>query len=316
MASTGVLSELPDRPRPRALGLVAAAAVAVALIGPSPAGAASTTVANTDSIAIPDSGVVSPYPSTVDVTADPGSIVTDVDVTLSGLSHTFPADVNVLLVGPGGETVFLMSDVGCGTDAVDATITFDQAAAGQLTEPVVSGTFQPTDLADGCFSDTDSMTGPAPAGPYGTTLDVFNGTDPNGTWELYILDDAGVDTGTLAGGWSLTVETAAAPAITSAATASATVGTAFTHTFTATGDPAPSFTFDESDLPPGLSIAGDTLSGTPTAPGTYVIVATAANGVSPDAVQTFTVTVAAQATTTTTPPPPVPPVVAEPTFTG
>jgi subtilisin-like proprotein convertase family protein len=29
---------------------------------------------------------------------------------------------------------------------------------------------------------------------------VFNGTNPNGTWSLYINDDAGGDTGSVTGG--------------------------------------------------------------------------------------------------------------------
>ena len=54
---------------------------------------------------------------------------------------------------------------------------------------------------------------PAPSGPYGTpaprgtsTLgDEFNGTNPNGTWSLYVVTDgAGDGAGSIAGGWSLT----------------------------------------------------------------------------------------------------------------
>ena len=38
-------------------------------------------------------------------------------------------------------------------------------------------------------------------------MSVFNGSDPNGIWTLYILDDAAGDTGILAGGWSLQIRT-------------------------------------------------------------------------------------------------------------
>jgi hypothetical protein len=50
---------------------------------------------------------------------------------------------------------------------------------------------------------------PAPASPYGTNLNVFNSTQPNGTWNLYIYDDTGSDVGTLAS-WSLILETVTA----------------------------------------------------------------------------------------------------------
>ena len=44
---------------------------------------------------------------------------------------------------------------------------------------------------------------PAPLGPYSTNLSTFYASDPNGTWSLYVVDDALVDTGVIAGGWSL-----------------------------------------------------------------------------------------------------------------
>ena len=44
---------------------------------------------------------------------------------------------------------------------------------------------------------------PRPRGPYATDLSGFTGTDPNGTWSLYIVDDAQMDTGSVSGGWSL-----------------------------------------------------------------------------------------------------------------
>ena len=42
---------------------------------------------------------------------------------------------------------------------------------------------------------------PAPSGAtYNTPLSVFNGANPNGTWNLYIRDDAAIDTGSISGG--------------------------------------------------------------------------------------------------------------------
>jgi uncharacterized repeat protein (TIGR01451 family) len=43
----------------------------------------------------------------------------------------------------------------------------------------------------------------APPAPYGSTLSALNGGNPNGTWELFVQDDALLDTGTNYNGWYL-----------------------------------------------------------------------------------------------------------------
>ena len=50
------------------------------------------------------------------------------------------------------------------------------------------------------------MLAPAPVGPYATALSVFNGTNPNGTWSLYVADDTAQDAGKVEG-WSLQILT-------------------------------------------------------------------------------------------------------------
>lgn len=66
----------------------------------------------------------------------------------------------------------------------------------------------------------DNFPSPAPAivsprdfaAPYGsaTLANVFNGTNPNGTWSLYVTDDKLGEVGTIAGGWSVTITTVSA----------------------------------------------------------------------------------------------------------
>jgi hypothetical protein len=101
-----------------------------------PAGAPGTTT-----------GPASPYPSTVNV-AFLGGTVTKLTVTLNNLSHTFPGDLDILLVGPGGQSVILMSDTGGGLDIVNVNLTFDDAAANSLPDStqIISGFFKPTRL--------------------------------------------------------------------------------------------------------------------------------------------------------------------------
>lgn len=162
---------------------------------------------NAAPITIPASGTkgaATPYPSAISVTGVTGTVA-KVTVTLAGLSHTYPDDLDVLLVGPGGQTVMLMSDVGGSTGIVGVTLTFDDSASGSLPDSgaIASGTCKPTNID----TTTDNFPFPAPAGPFGSTLAMFNGLNPNGTWSLYILDDDSRDTGSLAQGWRLSITT-------------------------------------------------------------------------------------------------------------
>jgi subtilisin-like proprotein convertase family protein len=155
---------------------------------------------NLTTTTIPDSGPANPYPSQINVTGLTGNIK-KVRVVIA-LSHTFPDDVDILLVGPGGQNAIIMSDVGGSTDVGDAVLTFDDSAATDLPDngPLVTGTFRPTNYGTG-----DTFPAPAPA-PAGTSpLSVFNGTDPNGTWRLYVVDDNGQDMGQIFG-WVLSFD--------------------------------------------------------------------------------------------------------------
>lgn len=177
-----------------------------------------TTLSNPTAIAIPGAGTgaatgapANPYPSNIIVGSLTGT-VTNVRVTLKNFSHTFPSDVDILLVGPGGQKFTIVSDVIGGTDAVNVTWVLDDAGAAIIPAAgtPVSGTFRPTNIGTG-----DVFPAPAPAAPYqfpatagtATFASVFNGTNPNGTWSLYAVDDAGIDTGAITGGWDLTLTT-------------------------------------------------------------------------------------------------------------
>jgi len=178
-------------------------------------------------------GVANPYPSPITVGGLTGT-VSSVRVTLFGLTHTFPADIDLLLVGPSGQNVVLLADVGAGTDITNVNLVFDQAAAGLVPTPIVAGTYRPTNL--GAFEGT----APAPAGPYGSSLAIFNGTSPNGTWNLFAFDDASGDKGQM-GSWSLDITTNG-PTLASFAPATGAPGTTVVLTGTnLTGATAVSF---------------------------------------------------------------------------
>jgi subtilisin-like proprotein convertase family protein len=148
-----------------------------------------------------------PYPSTIGVQGADGAI-TDVNVNLN-ITHSFPDDLDILLVSPSGDSEILMSDA-CGTaDLVGTSITLDNAAGSALSDsgPCSNGTFQPTNIGTG-----DVWPAPAPASPETTQLGNFNNETPNGVWSLYVLDDADEDGGTI-NSWSLTITTNTAEVI-------------------------------------------------------------------------------------------------------
>ncbi len=163
--------------------------------------------ANSDPITIVDNNTARPYPSTITVAGVHGT-VTKATVTLIGLSHPFPDDIQMMLAGPGGtKSVVLMANVGGGgANQVlsNVRLTFDDAAAASIPDAsaIVSGSYKPTQFPPVSFP------APAPSAP-GGTLSVFNGQAPNGTWSLYVLDDTAPDAGSISGGWLLSLETTA-----------------------------------------------------------------------------------------------------------
>ena len=164
---------------------------------------ATNSVANSGVITISPGGPAAPYPSTIDVSGLSG-VVGKATVTLSNFNHSFPNDVEILLVGPSGAKTILMSGAGGEYSTRNATLTFDDAAGSTLpaAAQILTGTYKPTEN-----SLIAPFASPAPAGPYVASLATFNGTVPNGTWALYVFDNSSADSGGIPGGWSLNLAT-------------------------------------------------------------------------------------------------------------
>jgi len=140
-----------------------------------------------------------------------------------------------------------------------------------------------TDNGDGTATLAGTPAG-GTAGAHVITIGAANGTLPNASQ-------------------SFTINVNQAPAITSAASATFTVGTAGNFAVTGTGFPAPTFSVTAGTLPSGVTLASNgTLSGTPAAGtgGTHAVTITGSNGTAPDATQAFTLTVDEAPTITST----------------
>lgn len=162
------------------------------------------TFASTELMTVPGSGTssgpASPYPSTILVSGLKNGRSQKVTVTLKGLSHTFPTDLDVLVVAPNGRAVVVMSDLGGGGTATGATLVFDDQAPGPPPLTLVTGVYLPTNVG----SQVDAFPLPAPIDAIGASLADLIGGNPNGHWHLYVVDDTSPDGGTI-GGWSLTI---------------------------------------------------------------------------------------------------------------
>lgn len=196
----------------------------------SPANPSSTVGTNAvftgPGLTINDGAAANPYPSPVTVSGLANIPATGNNVTLTINNFTRPGgrtdDIDMLLVGPTGASLIFWSDVGGNaTTAISITVTLSDAGTSFLPDAgtLTSGTFKPTNES----TAQDAFAG-APAGPYGnpggTTVGTgaatfatqFNGTNPNGVWSLYVVDDVQTgETGGSISSWNLSIN--APPAV-------------------------------------------------------------------------------------------------------
>ena len=165
---------------------------------------ATNSFANTNNIVIPDHGQGTPYPASNLISGVTG-LVGKVTVTLTNVNHTFPDDIDMLLVGPGGQSVLLMSHAGNNGVLTNTSLTFDDSVTNAngtrkylpASSQILSGSYVPSQYGTVSFPTN------TPPSPYGTNLAVFNGINPNGAWRLFVFDSMTGDAGIIVGGWSL-----------------------------------------------------------------------------------------------------------------
>ncbi|QDW29958.1 family 16 glycosylhydrolase [Arthrobacter sp. KBS0702] len=200
----------------------------------------------------------------------------------------------------GSSTFTVAATNGVSPDAVTPARTITVSAA--QAAPVFTASTPPATATVGtAYSYTFAASGnPAPTFsvasgslPAGLSLNagtgVLSGTPTSaGSSTFTVAATNGVSPDAVTPARTITVSAAQAAPVFTASTppATATVGTAYSYTFAASGNPAPSFSVVSGSLPAGLSLDAGTgvLSGTPTSAGSSTFTVAATNGVSPDAV--------------------------------
>jgi hypothetical protein len=147
------------------------------------------------------------YPATLNVHGEPTNDLSRVEVTLHNLRHSYPADLDILLVSPAGAKIMLMSHAGGSIAVSNATLVFHPASQGYPIPPQFgpissNGT---NDYSIVNYADPGTSVPGAPSAPYPGTVDALPTTDsnPNGFWRLYIYDHKLGGTGVLQDSWGL-----------------------------------------------------------------------------------------------------------------
>jgi subtilisin-like proprotein convertase family protein len=187
-------------------------AVALSLAAPAGANAAEVTFAGSGEI-IPDNGQTS---SVISVSGYTGAVI-EASATLE-VFHPHPDDLDVALVGPTGVAIHLMSDACDGNDMAK-TLQFDDDAEVFLqNESECTGAlYKGSNYSGGDGAPNDPYAPPGPSTGTMNSFSFFDGTSPNGQWQLFLRDDQAADVGALIS-WSLTLDGLTTPTPAAAAT--------------------------------------------------------------------------------------------------
>ena len=160
---------------------------------------------STGVIVIPDSGNATPFPSTISVSGITG-VVSAVRLKFNGVTHTFPSDLVILLLAPGGQVAAVMTGAGGGTLMLNVNLVFDDAAATAIprSTAISSGTYRPAN-----YRAVETVP-PGGMGTVGTNLTELASGGVNGDWKLFVTDAASDDSGSMQS-WSVVIETAGEP---------------------------------------------------------------------------------------------------------
>jgi subtilisin-like proprotein convertase family protein len=184
--------------------------VAMGVLGMATAATAQAvnTYTNSTVIVITDNANATPFPSSITVAGQTG-VVTHVRVRLNQISHNAPLDLTVWLVGPNFATVPILarpptSQLSAANlefdECAPRTAAYPNAATFNTSPALPSGRYRP-----GIYPAAGVASFPNPTGEFPTRLTSLEGIQGNGSWSLYVKDNAPGTSGVIAGGWSLTL---------------------------------------------------------------------------------------------------------------
>lgn len=163
-------------------------------------------------------GSMASKPITLNV--GPNLEVVDVDVVVR-INHNFVGDLTIKLVGPGGTGVTLLNRPGLPGNLDDGSEVGGDSSNLRDTAPILFDDTAPSGVPSesmglGLSSATVVGSGPT-AGPdnylphvEGDPLSLFEDSDPNGLWTLYVGDSSAAAAGTFVA-WELRVSTHVIP---------------------------------------------------------------------------------------------------------
>lgn len=150
----------------------------------------------------------------------PNLEVADVDAVVR-INHNFLGDLTIKLVGPGGTSVTLLNRPGLPGNLDDGSEVGGDSSNLRDTAPILFDDAAPSgvpseSMGQGLSSATVVGSGPT-AGPdnylphvEGDPLSLFEDSDPNGLWTLYVGDSSAGAAGTFVA-WELRVSTRVIP---------------------------------------------------------------------------------------------------------
>lgn len=241
------------------------------------------------------------YAYTVQVSGHPTPTLT-LDTAPTGMALSADGLIEWTPAASGLYPVTLRAGNGVASDALQS---FDITIAPQPTAPAITSTPPASGAVGASYAYLVQASGhPAPAialdiAPTGMSIDDAGHIQwtpaAEGVYPVAVrasnglIPDAVQEFSIDIGAASLT-----APAITSAPPTGGSVGAAYTYQVQASGIPAPVTTLDLG--PAGMTIDNGLIQWTPNAAGSYPVTVRAANGVTPDAVQSFIVDIGPQPT--------------------